>query len=920
MKKLTTLLLIAVALTLLSASVQAQFYFGKNKIQYTTFEWKVLNTDHFRVFFYEEEEELAKIAAAAAEESYDDLSSKFNHHIFDKVPLIIYSAPTFFTQTNVTPSLLPENVAGFTEFFKGRMVVPFNGSIAEFRRVIKHELVHTFQFDKIPSVMSEHRKTTQYGPPLWFVEGTAEFWSREWGSEAEMVLADMTLEGNIRPISELYNLSGTFFMYKFGESFCHFLAENYGEDKIQMLFENWWKAKSFSDLFELTVGKSLEDVGKEWVYWLKKRHFPKLDEKDLPAKVTKPLTEQVFAVHPVPMDYEYMGIDDWIVYKANKLGYTGIYMRSPSTGREITLIKGERSPDYESLHLLGSGISVTDDGRIVFVGKRHERDVLYIFDLEVGDVVQHFEFPRLYHLQSPSWSKDGKRITFTGANYSGFHDLFVFHVRDSNLVRLTDDAYHEQDASFDDDGNIIFASDRGSYGYEGYTNLFRYDLEDKTIMPLTFGRYNDRSPRQTQYGLMFSSDRSGTSNIHLMTDEGSIYRVTDYATGAFTPQLIDDRLIFSGYQNFTFSIYETQFDSTVLRPVESQQPLFTAWNPDKLEGVMEHGVVDYTSEYSLDIAQSAVSYDAVFGTMGGLQVVLSDMLGNHTWYFLLSNTASQRNELLESFNVGATYFNQEKRMNYGIGAYHLFNEYQNRVEGFYTERQTGINGILSYPISKFTRVETSMFLRHSFRKTPVFETERHAILSTNYGSIVHDNSLWDISGPIDGIRANFTLGVTTDFYSGRFFNRLAFVDLRHYWRIRKYSAFATRVFGFISAGQEPQRIYLGGSWSLRGYDWREFYGRKVYLVSNELRFPLIDNLFIGFPFGRLGFQAIRGALFVDVGSAWDEEYEDTYGSFGAGARVALGYLAVLRFDVSKKTNFDQFEPGLDFDFFFGWNF
>lgn len=213
-----------------------------------------------------------------------------------------------------------------------------------------------------------------------------------------------------------------------------------------------------------------------------------------------------------------------------------------------------------------------------------------------------------------------------------------------------------------------------------------------------------------------------------------------------------------------------------------------------------------------------------------------------------------------------------------------------------------------------------MFLRHSFRKTPLFLRERHAVLSTNYASLVHDNSLWDISGPIDGIRANATVGLTTDFYSGQFFNRLAFIDLRHYLRIGKYSAFATRAFGFISGGAEPHRIYLGGSWSLRGYDRRAFYARKVFLVSNELRFPLIDNLFIGFPFGMIGFQAIRGALFFDVGSAWDASYEKTYGALGVGARVSLGYLAVLRFDLTKTTDFHTFEPGLDFDFFFGWNF
>ena len=113
---------------------------------------------------------------------------------------------------------------------------------------------------------------------------------------------------------------------------------------------------------------------------------------------------------------------------------------------------------------------------------------------------------------------------------------------------------------------------------------------------------------------------------------------------------------------------------------------------------------------------------------------------------------------------------------------------------------------------------------------------------------------------------------------------------------------------------------MGGSWSFRGYSRRAFYNRNVLFASHELRFPLIDNLLIGFPIGGLGFSGIRGAMFFDVCSAWDDEFDQFYGSMGAGIRVALGYLIVLRFDFTRTTDFDTISPTTDFDFFFGWNF
>ena len=83
---------------------------------------------------------------------------------------------------------------------------------------------------------------------------------------------------------------------------------------------------------------------------------------------------------------------------------------------------------------------------------------------------------------------------------------------------------------------------------------------------------------------------------------------------------------------------------------------------------------------------------------------------------------------------------------------------------------------------------------------------------------------------------------------------------------------------------------------------------------------MIDDLYIGFPIGKLGFKAIRGALFTDAGKAWEDEIGRMYGNLGFGARISLGYFAVLRFDWAWTHNFHKINSGPNFDFFFGWNF
>ncbi len=367
---------------------------------------------------------------------------------------------------------------------------------------------------------------------------------------------------------------------------------------------------------------------------------------------------------------------------------------------------------------------------------------------------------------------------------------------------------------------------------------------------------------------------------------------------------------------------------------EKQQSLTDAngaWHFPRLSGDLSEGSAKYKTRFSFDIAQSAVAYDPIVGSMGGLQFALTDMLGNHQYYFLLYNTADTRQDFLASINAGATYINKTHRMNFGGGLFHFYNEYSERYYGFIGERTYGGFLYASYPISRYRRVESSLYLR-SLEKDTTFTIGEPLKAATSMITLsyIKDTSIWDPTGPIDGTRLNISMSQSLDLDGLKHFNSTYNVDFRRYFRLGQASAFATRLMYLKSVGHDKQRYYLGGSWSLRGFDRREFYANNLLLINNEVRFPLVNDLLIGFPIGNLRFQAIRGAIFFDVGNSW-EDYKSTpnspdfgshgvRGSFGFGIRVSLGYVTVLRFDFSRKTDFKSVNNNYDFDFFFGWNF
>ena len=156
-------------LVLLCAVEAAAQHFGRNKVEYEDFEFRILATEHFDIYYYAQEERATRIAARLAERWYARLSTLLDHTFDRRQALVLYGSQAEFAQTNVVSGLLPDSVGGVTEGSRRRIVMPFAPTLAETNRVIGHELVHAFQFD----IARRHGRDT--GQPLWFIEGMAEY-------------------------------------------------------------------------------------------------------------------------------------------------------------------------------------------------------------------------------------------------------------------------------------------------------------------------------------------------------------------------------------------------------------------------------------------------------------------------------------------------------------------------------------------------------------------------------------------------------------------------------------------------------------------------------------------------------------------------------------------------------------------------
>lgn len=82
-------------------------YFGRNKVQYDDFDFKVLNSRQFMVFYYPSEEDASKDASRMLERWHARFKTIFDRSLPKKQPVLLYANHADFQQTNAISGLIP---------------------------------------------------------------------------------------------------------------------------------------------------------------------------------------------------------------------------------------------------------------------------------------------------------------------------------------------------------------------------------------------------------------------------------------------------------------------------------------------------------------------------------------------------------------------------------------------------------------------------------------------------------------------------------------------------------------------------------------------------------------------------------------------------------------------------------------------
>jgi Tol biopolymer transport system component len=742
---------VLVAAAAIPAPAAAQ-YFGQNKVQYEKFDFQVLKTEHYDIYYYPEEQEATKEASRMAERWYTRLSELLDHDLSRRQPLVLYDSHPAFEQTNVIEGTISESTGGVTEGLRNRVVLPFAGPLAETDHVLGHELVHAFQYD-IGNQFAGGRGLQRL--PLWFVEGMAEYLSLgPVDPQTAMWLRDAALREKLPSIRDLNN--PRYFPYRFGQALWAFIGGRWGDDVIGDAFRIAAQSGDPEHALRQMTGLDEQTLSAEWKASILNAYKPVLTAPPDTGRVVLSEAKDGGRLNIAPA----LSPDGRkMVFLSEKdLFSIDVFLADVETGKiDRKIVSTSADPHFDSLQFINSAGSWDRSGqRFAFAGIHRGRPILSFIDVASGRRVQEATFRELGEIFQPTWSPDGKRVAFSAIK-GGLTDLFVYELATGTLRQLTKDAWADLQPAWAPDGSrIAFVTDRFSSNFEtlafGDYRLAMIDVASARIEPVeAFPHGKNINPQWSADGtaLYFLANPDGVANVYKMTlAERRIERLTSAQTGvtgitALSPALsvasATDRVAYSVQSDSGYEI-RVREGAARAEPVTTslateQPPAAVLPPPERKPGPVANSLQNGTTGLPATPSKDVQPYKAGLGltyagqgfglgtdplgtyASGGVYLLFSDMLGNH-----ILATSAQVNGQVEDIGGEVAYFNRTNRWNWGLVGGQLpyrtgaFNIGLDEIDGQLVQLEQTLvfrqidryaMGILAYPFSRAQRVEFS---------------------------------------------------------------------------------------------------------------------------------------------------------------------------------------------------------------------
>jgi len=562
-------------LLLISQYGNSQFYsgtqqeFGKNRIQYRSFNWLCYEYGPMKVYYYQGGEQLASYTLQVAVAELPEMEKLLDYPLQDDIQIIVYNKQNEFRQSNVGITGDDQNnIGGSTRIVGSKIFVYYEGSHAELEKQIRAGLARILlnQMMYGGDWKEVFKSSTLLSLPEWYMEGFISYASEKWSSETDAFVRDGILSGEF---DQFNRLTGTNAKYA-GHSVWKYIADVYGESVIPNILYMTRISRNIENGFLFVLGTSLSTLVDDYHAYYQQRYADQDRRNPIPKGIPLYSAKQKSALDKIanlPKDKQVKAMARWDKKMATKLGNLPV--------------KYKKKYEYDQFHL-------SPDGKfIAFATDQMGQYKVWLYDVEEGKLKRIFKreyklqrivdnsYPILawhpsskllsfvienkgrafivnYNLEEKkilekelfridkvidmNYAADGRKIIFSGVK-EGQTDLYLYNVIGSNQEQLTNDIYDDMQPSFIRNSEaVIFASNRPDdtlrtkvpvEPFPTEKDIYILDLKSKSLERVTStAGVDDNFPfGYDAKHYTYLSDELGKNNRYLARIDSSISRI-----------------------------------------------------------------------------------------------------------------------------------------------------------------------------------------------------------------------------------------------------------------------------------------------------------------------------------------------------------------------------------------------------------
>ena len=900
-------------------------------------DWKTIESEHLYVHFADGNKALAERTVAIAEVAHQRLTKEFNWIPKEKTHIVLsdesdqpngYASPIFFNFTVIF--LAPPTSVNTLEDFDDWLTT-----------IITHEYTHIIHLDKSAGAPEYLRNIfgrflflfPNVFQPSWVTEGMATYeetdLERGIGRGQSTLFASMMREevaNGLQPVSHV-NLPVTTWpagatRYLYGVYFMKFLAEKYGEEKMQAWIEEY--SDNLLPFFINTnakqvLGKNLTPLWQEYQQWLQEKFQPQI--KAIEAKGIRAGKQFSLGAYRTNSVRAVATAEGEKIYYVSENGY-----------QRATLMLADAEGNVQELARLNNIVNLDVHPQAGLLLTQNEYCNRYTI---FSDIYRYDENKKkLKRLTTcgrflyASWFPDGRLMAAVQ------HDAHQFQLQlldaDAKLKQVLWRAQHGEilgqiDVS-PDGSNIVASIWRRGKGW----NIELFNVKQQRWKNITTGASIATSPQYTPDGkIMFSLEAGGVYNLQRYDPESAkTEQLTNLVGGAFqsSQASIDGPVYYAGYSAQGYAIYKLE-DVTGFS--------ITPPADDKQLQLIDYDIKSYQPRDYSTLSNVYPRWwfpTALFTEQRselGLTTAGADALGLHNYFV----TASYDFKLDKpAANISYAYVD---RLFISAAKINDINLNANGVVNRITDRSIA-SVVLAFPQYKIQSQSNLLFsvvydnTADGERAVGVMPLQDFEDNLLGVAWLYNSTNINPLSiSPVDGLKLRL-VAEDSDLLNSTFSGQIYTLDWRQYIRTGKESVLALRfVQGWgtdrprpfelggegsnadavsILFGTTNQPVFDQRSYALRGYKegLPQLRGRRAQLLTGEWRFPLQRNE-RGIMTPPVGLMQWFGTVFAETGSAYQSSPGSYYSSAGIeiDADINIFYGAILRTSLGYAHGFDS---------------